>query len=264
MSSLSTPVKVVGILTTVLLLIVVNPWFSIPDDQAQLRDLLTYAFWISFIVLLVLLFLERDAPGGETMEIEGPAFTRFLFGNSKAGLFWLPIRLFLGFSWLEAGWHKFTGEGWMDGGAALAGLWNNAVAIPEGGRPPITYEWYRGFLQLLIDNNAQTWFAPLITFGEMAVGLGLIFGILTGFAAFFGSMMNMSFMLAGSASTNPILFTLAIGLMLGWKVAGYYGLDRWLLPALGVPWRGHVDTPHPTPPPSPSTPAPPPQEAASG
>ncbi len=242
MSSLSTPVKVVGILTTVLLLIVVNPWFSIPDDQAQLRDLLTYAFWISFIVLLVLLFLERDAPGGETMEIEGPAFTRFLFGNSKAGLFWLPIRLFLGFSWLEAGWHKFTGEGWMDGGSALAGFWANAVAVPEAGagRPAITYEWYRGFLQLLIDNNAQTWFGPLITFGEMAVGIGLILGILTGFAAFFGSMMNMSFMLAGSASTNPVLFTLAIGLILAWKVAGYYGVDRWLLPMLGTPWHPAV------------------------
>ena len=104
----------------------------------------------------------------------------------------------------------------------------------------------------------------LIPIGETAVGIGLLLGALVGFAAFFGSLMNMSFMLAGSASTNPVLFTLAIGLMLGWKVAGYYGLDRWLLPVLGVPWRSHIDAPHPTPPPSPSTPAPPPQEAATG
>jgi thiosulfate dehydrogenase [quinone] large subunit len=48
--------------------------------------------------------------------------------------------------------------------------------------------------------------------------------------------MNMSFLLAGSGSTNPVMFTLAIGLILAWKVAGYYGLDRFLLPALGVPW----------------------------
>ena len=75
----------------------------------------------------------------------------------------------------------------------------------------------------------------VITFGEMAVGLGLILGVLTGFAAFFGALMNMSFLLAGSASTNPVLFTLAIGLMLAWKVAGYYGVDRWLLPLLGTP-----------------------------
>ena len=77
----------------------------------------------------------------------------------------------------------------------------------------------------------------LITFGEIAVGLGLIFGILTGFAAFFGAFMNMSFLLAGSASTNPVMFTLAIGLILAWKVAGYYGLDRFLLPMLGTPWQ---------------------------
>jgi thiosulfate dehydrogenase [quinone] large subunit len=70
----------------------------------------------------------------------------------------------------------------------------------------------------------------------MAVGLGLIFGILTGFAAFFGAFMNMSFLLAGSASTNPVMFTLAVGVILAWKVAGYYGVDRWLLPMLGTPW----------------------------
>ena len=27
------------------------------------------------------------------------------------------------------------------------------------------------------------------------------------------------------------------GLILGWKVAGYYGVDRYLLPILGTPWR---------------------------
>ena len=32
------------------------------------------------------------------------------------------------------------------------------------------------------------------------------------------------------------MFTLAIGLILAWKVAGYYGVDRYLLPALGAPW----------------------------
>jgi thiosulfate dehydrogenase [quinone] large subunit len=57
-----------------------------------------------------------------------------------------------------------------------------------------------------------------------------------GFAAFFGATMNMSYMLAGSASTNPILFALTVGLMLAWRVAGYYGVDRFLLPLLGVPW----------------------------
>ena len=97
------------------------------------------------------------------------------------------------------------------------------------------------------------WLIPL---GETAVGLGLLFGALTGFAAFFGATMNMSFLLAGSASTNPVMFTLAVGVMLAWKVAGYYGLDRYLLPALGVPWQAQAECrAAATPPPPPTPPA---------
>ena len=43
-------------------------------------------------------------------------------------------------------------------------------------------------------------------------------------------------MLAGSASSNPLLFVAALFLLLAWKTAGYYGLDRFLLPKLGTPW----------------------------
>ena len=108
----------------------------------------------------------------------------------------------------------------------------------------ITFEWYRDFLNVLIANGAQSWFGYLIVFGEIAIGVGLILGILTGFAAFFGITMNMSFLLAGSASTNPVLFALGIGLILAWRVAGYYGVDRFLLPRVGVPWHARVDQRH--------------------
>jgi len=116
----------------------------------------------------------------------------------------------------------------------------------------------------MLDHQWYTWFAKVICLGELLVGIGLIVGGLTGIAAFFGALMNMSFLLAGSASTNPVLFTLAIGLILGWKVAGYYGLDRWLLPALGVPWRGHVDAPPPSLPTAEAPPGQPPSAAATG
>jgi thiosulfate dehydrogenase [quinone] large subunit len=48
--------------------------------------------------------------------------------------------------------------------------------------------------------------------------------------------MNFNFMLAGSASINPVLFVLAILILFGWKVSGWMGIDRWLLHALGTPW----------------------------
>jgi thiosulfate dehydrogenase [quinone] large subunit len=233
---------ILGAIAAITLFLLVNPWIVLEPDSTA-NQAVTAAFWISFLALVVVLFGMRKEPGGESIEIEGPPFTRFLFGNSRAGLFWLPIRLFVGFTWLEAGYHKFSGTGWMDGGAALKGFWERGVAVPDTGSPDITYDWYRSFIQMLLDNNAQTWFAPLITFGEMAVGLGLLVGLLTGFAAFFGAFMNMSFMLAGSASTNPVMFTLAVGIMLAWKVAGYYGLDRYVLPMLGTPWHpGPVPT----------------------
>lgn len=228
-------------IAAIVLFYLYNPWVIPPSS---ITPALTVVFWVLAIVVAVLLFEDRKDPQAQVVEVEGPAFTRYLFGNTRAGLFWLPIRIFVGFEWIEAGWHKLTGLGWTDGGSALLGFWKSAVAVPAAGqgRPPITFEWYRTFLQTLIDNGAQGWFAWLITLGEIAVGVGILAGALVGIAAFFGATMNMSFMLAGSASTNPILFFMEIGLILAWRVAGYYGVDRYLLPMLGVPWRAKVST----------------------
>ncbi|HEY3524151.1 MAG TPA: DoxX family membrane protein [Candidatus Limnocylindrales bacterium] len=238
MAGLRSWALVLGAVATLLLLWLVNPWFVVPDT---VRPIVTVAFWAAAIALSVVLYLEaRAEPESDEIQIEGPAFARFLFNNSAAGLVWLPIRIFVGFEWLEAGWHKATGAGWLDGGSALLGYWNVAAAVPQQGKAPITYEWYRTFIQTLVDAHAQGWFAYLVTFGEIAVGIGLIVGALTGIAAFFGAFMNMSYLLAGSASTNPIMFTLSVGLILAWKVAGFYGVDRWLLPRLGTPWRPGV------------------------
>ena len=74
-----------------------------------------------------------------------------------------------------------------------------------------------------------------VAFGEALVGLGLIVGLFTGIAAFFGGLMNANYLMAGTVSTNPLLFILATWLVLAWRVAGYWGLDRWALPLLGVP-----------------------------
>jgi thiosulfate dehydrogenase (quinone) large subunit len=251
MSAIRRYVTPLAVIAAAIVLYIEMPWDSFGlggiAPSKDVETMLSVVFWILAIVVGLALFEDRKAPGATTVEVEGPAFTRFLFSNTRAGLLWLPIRLFVGFSFLEAGLHKLfpagkaVGAGWLDGGTSLLAYWQHAVEIPESpARPAITFEWYRDFLNLLINNDAQTWFAYLIVFGELAIGLGLIFGALTGIAAFFGAFMNMSFLLAGSASTNPVLFTLGIGLILAWRVAGYYGLDRYLLPRLGVPWHAKV------------------------
>ena len=60
---------------------------------------------------------------------------------------------------------------------------------------------------------------------------------LVGLAAFFGGFMNWNFVMAGTASANGLMFAIATWLVLAGKNAGWIGLDRWLLPWLGTPWR---------------------------
>jgi thiosulfate dehydrogenase (quinone) large subunit len=238
---------VLGIVAALLLAYMANPWIEPPEDPViagvSIAQLVLLGFWVAFVAMLVILFVAQRARHADVIDVEGPAVARFLFSNTRAGLFWLPVRLFLGFAWLQSGIGKLQDPAWTDGGVALRGFWERAVAVPDApARPPITYDWYRDFIQLLLDNNAETWFAWIVTLGEVAVGAALVVGLLTGFAAFSGAFMNMSFLLAGTASTNPVMFTLAIGVILAWRVAGYYGLDRFVLPVLGTPWRAPVAT----------------------
>jgi thiosulfate dehydrogenase (quinone) large subunit len=171
-------------------------------------------------------------------ELENPAWYRFLFESTALVPVWTLARLYVGWQWLQAGWEKVNGDGWINhDGSSLQGYWERVVAIPEQGRPAITYGWYRDFIQYMLDHDWYTWFAWIIAFGELLVGLALIIGAFTAIAALFGATMNFSYLLAGSASSNPVLLLLAILLILAWKVSGYIGVDRWLLPAMGTPWQ---------------------------
>ncbi len=178
--------------------------------------------------------------------IADPPLAVFLFSNTRMAWFWLILRVYQGWQWLNAGWGKFNNPAWMDGGAALKGFWTNAVAIPAEGRPAISFDWYRDFINFMLVNEWYTWFSKLLVFGEMLVGIALILGLLTGIAAFFGGTLNWNFIMAGTASTNALLFVISILLVLAWKVAGWYGLDRWALPMLGTPWqKGTLISPPP-------------------
>jgi thiosulfate dehydrogenase (quinone) large subunit len=112
------------------------------------------------------------------------------------------------------------------------------VQVPAEGRPPVAYDWYRSFLQMMLEAEAYTWFAKLVAVGEVLIGAALVLGLLTGLTAFFGGFMNWNFMMAGSASVNPVFFAISVLLVLAWKISGYIGLDYFLLPRLGDLWAG--------------------------
>lgn len=170
--------------------------------------------------------------------VQDPPLARFLFNDTRMAFLWLGLRIWLGYQWVHAALGKIDNPAWVETGAALKGFWTGAVAIPAEGRPAIAFDWYRNFIQAMLDAEAYVWFGKLVAYGELLVGIALIIGAFTGIAAFFSGLMNWNFMMAGSASTNPMLFLIAVGLILAWKTAGYIGADYFLLSWLGTPWKG--------------------------
>src|SRR5688572_22917405 len=94
-------------------------------------------------------------------------------------------------------------------------------------RSAVMLIWYRTFIQGMRDAEVYTWFAKLAAYGELLIGIALIVG----------AFMNWSIMLAGSATTSPMLFVFAVALILACKLSGYVGADFFLLRWIGTPWR---------------------------
>jgi thiosulfate dehydrogenase (quinone) large subunit len=174
----------------------------------------------------------------KTEYFEDPPLARVAFSSARLSWLWLILRVWLGYNWVEATIsHKIGNPAWVTTGAAVKGFWQHAIAIPARGNPTIAYGWYRDFLAWLLSIHAEVLMGKVIAYGELLVGIALILGAFVGIAAFCGAFMNWNFMMAGTASTSPMLLTAAVLLILAWKVGGYFGLDRYLLPVLGTPWR---------------------------
>jgi thiosulfate dehydrogenase [quinone] large subunit len=179
----------------------------------------------------------------ESIQFPEPKLSRFLFGDSRMGWIWLLIRLYVGYEWIMAGWAKFTNPAWTgaQAGTALTGFLQGALQKVGGAHPDVS-GWYGWFLANIAVPHAAI-LSHLVVYGELLVGAGLILGAFTGIAAFFGAFMNLNYLFAGTVSINPFLLTIQLLLILAWRNAGWIGLDRFLLPWLGVPWHpGKVTT----------------------
>lgn len=180
----------------------------------------------------------KKGPFGKEVIVGENPISRFLFSSTRSAWIWFILRLYLGYSWLTAGIGKIGKDAWTgaNAGMAIEGYMGGALARASEGD---VAGWYAWFLENVVIPNV-TPFSYMVAYGEVLIGLGLIIGFLTGFAAFFGALMNMSFLLAGTVSSNPIMFIIAMLILLAWKVAGWYGVDRWALPKFGTPWSSNV------------------------
>src|SRR5437870_9677984 len=103
--------------------------------------------------------------------------------------------------------------------------------------------WYRDFLETTVLPHAAL-FATLQTFGEVAVGLGLLFGVMTRLAAAIGLFLAINFGLAtqwmsfGQQGFH-LLLTTSMVIFLVTGAGRVWGVDRLLLQRLKS-WRLRV------------------------
>lgn len=125
---------------------------------------------------------------------------RALVSDRRFAAVWLIPRVALGWVWLNAGWHHLS-----------------APAVP-------------------VDHLTR-----MIATGETLAGIALILGIGTGLTALIGGLIGgLLGPAAGLATVDPLSplgLAVVSGLMLGWRSAGLVGLDRWLLPVIGLSGR---------------------------
>jgi thiosulfate dehydrogenase (quinone) large subunit len=135
-----------------------------------------------------------------------------------AAAIWTMLRIWLGYQWFEAGYFKISAG--FDAGGFLAGIHPSQM-------------WYADFLHRIAIPNIAV-INVLVPWGEFLVGIGLMVGAATIPALIAGAFMNLNFLLAGSTSTDPILFSAAMILLFTGTGSYYFGLDRFAIPFLKV------------------------------
>lgn len=155
-----------------------------------------------------------------------------LFQNKYFSIVWTALRIWLGYQWISSGWEKVTGPGWVGNtaGVGITGFLKGAIA-KTGGAHPAVQGWYGSFVKNVALPNAIV-FSYMIAFGELLVGISLILGALTVVGLIAGAFMNLNYMLAGTTSTNPNMYTIAFLLLLVGANAYIIGLDHYILPFL--------------------------------
>jgi thiosulfate dehydrogenase [quinone] large subunit len=155
-----------------------------------------------------------------------------ILNNKYVSVIWTILRVWLGWQWLYAGFEKITDPKgiWVGGaaGTALTGFLKGALAKAAGAHPSVQ-NWYASFIRDVALPNAKV-FSYIVSFGEVLVGISLILGLFTVVGLLAGGFMNLNYMLAGTTSTNPILYTVTFILLVAGAAAYVIGLDRFALP----------------------------------
>jgi thiosulfate dehydrogenase [quinone] large subunit len=160
------------------------------------------------------------------------AFKKVFTDRRITGVPWLLIRLFIGYQWVEAGLEKVQSVAWTGDKvpAGIHGFLAGALTKTTGEHPAV-FGWFGDFLKNVAIPNERV-FSYLVAYGELLVGLALLVGLFTKWAVFWGAVMNLAFLLAGSTSSNGYMLTAEMAMLFGGLGVSFYGLDTFVLPYL--------------------------------
>lgn len=142
------------------------------------------------------------------------------------------LRIWLGWQWITAGWSKINSSAWTgnDAGTAITGFLKGAVS-KAGGQYPEVHGWYADLINNIALPNVKV-FSFLVAYGEFLLGLALIAGMFTLFAALGSVFLNLNYLLAGTSGSNPEMLLAGVVILIFFEYAGYYGIDRFINPKL--------------------------------
>jgi thiosulfate dehydrogenase [quinone] large subunit len=117
------------------------------------------------------------------------------------------LRLFLGISFLSAGWDKLTDPTYLN--PASASSIGAQISQFAPGTP------LQGFLLAFAAPNA-TLFGVLVMGGELCIGAAVLLGLLTRFSAAMGLFLNLTFFLSATWNVHPFYFGADLPYVFGW------------------------------------------------
>jgi thiosulfate dehydrogenase [quinone] large subunit len=125
----------------------------------------------------------------------------------KPGWILIPLRLFLGITFIYAGLQKLTDPQFFN--PTAAGYIGKQIAAFATGSP------LHDFLVQVTIPHAYL-FGILIAYGELAIGVGTILGFLLRPAAFFGMLISLMFFLTATWRVRPYFYGSDIVFFFGW------------------------------------------------
>ena len=152
-----------------------------------------------------------------------------IFNNKYFVPIWTVLRVWLGYQWIVPAIEKLKDPTWVgsQSGVAITGFLKGTLAKSTGEHPAVQW-WYARFVENVALPNAKI-FTYLVPYGELLVGISLILGAFTIAGLLGGAFMNLNYLLAGTTSTNPVLYTVAIILMVAGVNAYKIGLDNLII-----------------------------------